>query len=305
MHAKMRFVHPASSRVLRRWFFVSVGLATVVLFLLRFLVFPEHSGMADWEQTTSSVLDNLIAAALTSLALGIAYVLFSPADTPPAVDIIHSRDIPDLIHDSARTCDRWEVRARTASYFVRVTLPLLVENALRRGGQISIKVLVIDPRDDNVMRAYATFRSNHANAGWTPERAKTEILSTILACAIYQNEAPRLDIEVALSPAFWLLSLDITEDVILVTGQNKGDPCLCIRRGSDMYSIWRDEFMATYGGSHIVRPKIDGVTIHDLKRPNTDTSDRVRSLFKSLGLDVNDQNINDSIHYGERKHNYE
>jgi hypothetical protein len=197
-------LHPARSVALRRWFFASLVLAATVIILVRFLIFPETQNAADWTNTVGAVLDNLLAAVVTSIAIGLTYVILLPPHEVESVEIIQPRLIAGAIEAAARDCTRWHIRARTASYFSRVVLPLLRDNALRTGGSIQVKIQVLDPRNDEALETYAVYRSNSpgASALWSAQRVRTEIYSTILAAAIYRNEAPRLDIEIGFSPSF-------------------------------------------------------------------------------------------------------
>ncbi len=300
-------MHPARSTALRRWFFTSLLLAATVIILVRFLVFPETRDAADWESTVGAVLDNLLAAVVTSLAIGLTYVLLLPSPAAEQVEVIQSGMISGAIEAAARDCTRWHIRARTASYFVRKILPLLRDNALRAGGSIHIKLQLLDPRNDEALEAYAVYRSNRpgASAVWNAERVRTEIFSTILAAAAYRNEAPRLDIEVGFSPDFWVLSMDLSDDVVFVTGQNKGEPCLRILRTSPLFSGWREDFDAGYSMCRVIRPSAPGVRLRDLSRPSVATLRDIRAFFDSIGFPgMQDSALKEIATYMRREHNY-
>lgn len=299
-------MHPARSRVLRRWFVMSLILAISVIVLLRFTIFPVHVEQSDWRQTLGAVLDNLLASAVTSLVAGIALMLLFPAQDNPSVELIQNREIPQLIYDSTSKAQQWDVRARTASYFARVTLPLLRDAAFRTGGDISIRIQVLNPSNDAAMAAYARYRSNHAGAVWSVDKVKAEIFSTILAAAIYRNEAPRLHIQIGLSESFWVLSLDACEDLVVVTGQNKGDPALVIRQGSPLFREWREDFEASFSVCQMITPSIEKITRKDLEEGTEEVKKAVQGLFESLGMpSLTPEHVDSAIVYWKRKHNYE
>ncbi|WP_380169509.1 hypothetical protein [Jannaschia sp. R86511] len=185
-----------------------------------------------------------------------------------------------------------------------MTLPALRDNALRRGTTIRITIATLDPTNDWVMKAYADFRNNRASAGWTPERARTEIYSSILAAAVYKNEAPRLEIEFSLSPSLWLLSIDVSDRVILVTGQNRGDSCLAIGRESELYQQWRDEMYSTYSGGRTIKPMLPGLRVADLPEPSEETLTSILAFFSDLGLPLEQDKARDVATYMARSHNY-
>jgi hypothetical protein len=300
-------LHPARSKVLRGWFFIALILAAAVILLLRFKFFPEAKDAADWKNTVGAVLDNLLAAVATSLAIGLAYVFLLPSPEAESLEVIQPRSIAEVIEAAARNCTRWHVRARTASYFTREILPLLRDNALRSGGSIRIKVQILDPENGEALEAYAVYRSNKpgASAAWSAARVRTEIYSTLLAAAVYRNEAPRLQIDVGLSPDFWVLSLDLSDDTALIAGQNKDEPALCIRKSSQLFSGWSEDFDAGFSMCRIIRPSVPGLNIRDLSRPSAATLGSIRSFLDSMGFtNIQDAELKEIAKFMSREHNY-
>ncbi|MDR7319935.1 MULTISPECIES: hypothetical protein [Catenuloplanes] len=300
-------LHPARSAVLRRWFFVVLALAAAVILLVRFLAFPTSTDSPAWANTVGAVLDNLLAAVVTSIAIGLSYVLLLPSPEAERVEILPAKSISGALESAARGCTRWSVRARTASYFARKILPVLKDNALHSGGSIQIRIQLLDPENDAAVKAYAQYRSNKpgASAAWSEQRVRTEIYSTILAVAVCRNEAPRLDIEVGFSPDFWVLSLDLSDDSAFITGQNKGDPCLVVRQESDFFNGWRDDFDAGFLMCRVVKPSMPSMRMSDFKRPSAATLNEIRSLFASVGLTaVGDLELREIAAYMRRDHNY-
>src|ERR1017187_2005791 len=105
------------SAVLRRWYFLSLGLVFVTLFVLRLtLLSSNHNGQAIF-QSLADVTDNLIAATLTALIVGAAYVFLYPADPYAEHEVVRSMDIAQVISEECRTAREWAVRSRGANYF--------------------------------------------------------------------------------------------------------------------------------------------------------------------------------------------
>ena len=141
-------MHPARSLTLRRWFFTSVLLGLALILVVRFTLVPNVAKMPSWQQTLASVLDSLTASAVTSLVIGLAYVLLFPKEEASAVEVLpSSREIERTIIRSARDAQHWSVRARTANYFTKVTLPRLADAALSSGGAIIVRMQVLDPEN--------------------------------------------------------------------------------------------------------------------------------------------------------------
>jgi hypothetical protein len=301
-------MHPARSRFLRRWFIASLLLTISLLIIVRFKFFSDLSLSADWETTLATVLDNLLASAATALIVGLAYIFLFPNVESEALESVQGRDISSLISSAANNARQWDVRSRTASYFTRVTLPMLRDTAFRSGGDVDIRIQTLNPDNDAALASYARFRSNHAGAAsvWTVERVRGEIFATILAAALIHNEAPRLRIKVGLSDSFWVMSVDACENVVIVTGQNRGDPALVIKADSPHFQEWREDFDASFSVCRIVTPKILNLTVKDLDHPTPQTADAVKQLLLSTGTKLlTDAHVASAMDYQKRKHNYE
>jgi hypothetical protein len=300
-------VHPARSKVLRRWFFASVLLALALILVIRFTLAPSAANIPAWRQTLGSILDNLAAAAFTSLALGLAYVLLFPAEEQSAVEVLQSHQIERVIIQSAREARRWAVRARTANYFTRVTLPQLADAALSSGGSVNVRMQVLDPENENLLASYARFRSNHPGAAtrWTTAKVRREIYAAILMAALVRGRAPRMDIEVGLSPAFWVMSLDLSDDMALLTGQDRGDPAMMIHRGSRFYDCWSQDFDASFTECRKLRPELDPELSLKIVEKPTDNMPALKEFFISLGMNCcSDVELREIIAETKLEHHY-
>jgi hypothetical protein len=164
------------------------------------------------------------------------------------------------LREEVESATEWSIRARTANYFCRETLPRLVDKSLANHSALRIRVLMLDPSDDALLDQYVAFRGAESHDGqpWSRARVRHDIYASLLLIAVQAVRNPRLEIEIGFSSAFWTLSQDMSQRMILVTGQYKGDPA--IRLGSDgvHYNSWRDDFDALLSISrrYVVTPSI-------------------------------------------------
>lgn len=282
--------HPARSPALRRWYFVTLALVLIVCLFTRVYLFPQAPDISPLKNTVGSILDNVMGAIVVALFVGGAYVFLFPAEEAEALEVISSREIAKVIEDGTFHARQWSVRARTANYFSAVTLPLLTKSVLETGRSCAIRAQVLDPDNEKLMRAYAKFRSNHSgdSARWSPQRVQQEVYSAILQVALCKREAPRLDALIGLSPGFWVLSLDLSDDMALVTGQNRGESGLIFRGRSPLYSGWVDDFEASFTESRILTIEAAEIDRARLKNPSTEDIRRVATFFNSHGLHKHD-----------------
>jgi hypothetical protein len=278
--------HPIRSAALRRWYFASLLGGAAVLLLARLLIFPADAQQATWRLTIGAVLDTLFAAAIASIILGIVIVLLFADDPAEVLEVVESREIARLIKQEASRARQWDVRARTANYFSNTTLPALREAALDGGWACRVRMQVLDPENDALLAAYARFRSNHPGqvAAWSVERVRCEIYAALLQVSLCRSEAPRLEVKIGLSPAFWVVSLDLTDRLALLTGQDRGEPALTHRSPSSFYSSWQDDFDASFTECRTLEPGPCTIPRAELQSPSAEIIDELGRLFEGWGF---------------------
>ena len=299
--------HPLKSPVLRRWYFAVLIASFTLLLLLRLKIFPARAPDATWKVTVGATLDTLIAATVASVAIGLAYVFLFGSDPNRAMTAIDSREISGEIHRAATQSKEWSVRARTASYFSAVTLPLLKNAALDSGHSCTIRIQVLDVENSSLMNAYAVFRSNHRGEAsrWTQERVRTEIYRVVLQAALSKAEAPRLSIELGFSPAFWVVSLDLTSDFALLTGQDKGEPALILRQDSVFFNSWSDDFDAGFSECRRVTVGPLEISIQELAAKTDAARKAVADLLAEMNLASYSDKFFEAVVGDLGRHNYE
>ncbi|WP_369132008.1 hypothetical protein [Modestobacter sp. I12A-02662] len=277
----------AKTTTLRRWYFLSLVLGFAVVVLVRLFVLPEPTGESDrWVQVTSNVADNLIATILVAIAVGaLVPFLFPSNDSSESIELLDTKAIEDAIEEATKDAREWNVRARTANYFSRHTLPWLTKAALKGRRPVNIKMQLLDPENEDLLRAYARMRSNPAKQ-WTVDRVRLEIYASILEAAICKQEAPRINITVGLSSMNWVMSLDLSDEMALVTGQNKGEPGLLFSKASEFFTGWCDDFESAFAGCRHLIPEHPGITRSGMRQPTDADIVGVRKFFSSLGLNT-------------------
>jgi hypothetical protein len=279
-------VNLARSKFVRRWYFLSLGLSCLVLILLRLtylrITDPDNPVL----ESFSNIADNLIAAVLTSIIVGVAYIYLFPQEDAAAYEIVSSRDIAEVIADQCSKTREWSVRSRGANYFTSVTLPALIESALERGSSIRVRVQSIDPERSVLPETYAESMSDiRSRVGtWTPARARLEVCASLLRAAMLVREAPRVSVEFGLSPSIWVMSLDLTDQIALVTGQNKGEDALLFRKKSQFFKPYLDDFDISWRACRIVNPRLNHSVPNDHRKLKEEHFVILDEFYDSLGI---------------------
>lgn len=291
---------PRDSPNTRVLYFGALGAVALILVLVRFVFVPNRAGQSTFQATCGTVIDGLLAATLASVFVGLGYVLVLSRRERVHIDYLPSKQIKGELEQAARVATHWKVKARTASYFVRYTLPLLAANS-----SASIKIELLDPESDSMLQNYMGFRSSHPGSdGWNLDKIRREIYGSILVIALYNNRYARLDFDVRLSLSFWMLSFDCAPSAIFICGQNKGDSAISLPQHSEFYRHFDDDFDASFASARRISPAIENFTLEDLPRPLTPAArNAIRQMFMDLGLSrTEDDEIEAVVQLAQRRH---
>jgi hypothetical protein len=277
-------MNPVRVRYLRRWYFAGLIVSLLILILVRYFVigYTAPGSGSTFRTVTTQLVESLIAATIAGGFIAILLIwLFPSEDRTPEMELIEVRDIEPLVRAECNFAREWMVRARTASYFRARTLPWLAESAMSRNASIYLRIQVMDPTNEDLLAAYMRYLSAHEGTAkrWTADRVRNEIYATIVSVYLWRERCPRLEFEVGLSPAFWIVSMDISQRLALITGQRKNHPALSYRDGTSFYDTYLDEFEAGMQGCRLLD---SSARVPALKRVGIAT---VESLLDKLGFD--------------------
>lgn len=249
-------MHPVRIRQLRVWYFIAIICLIALLLVVRFFVLADSEGSAATARDIAGqVIDSLVGAAGAALAISILLILFVPEDKESGTfRFLSSDQIEGAIREGTTGAREWSVRARTARYFRRRTLPWIAASSVQAGRTVRIRVQLLDPGDVNLLGDYVDYQASEATSGreFDVNRVRREILATLVTLLDYNTRYPRLSIEVGLSRSLWLMSLDICDDRAIICGQHGGHPAILHSEGSSFYNTTRDEFEAGFASSRVL-----------------------------------------------------
>lgn len=271
---------------MKRWYFLCLGILLALLILARYTIVVPTAKSAVALQSTANVMDNLIAASVTSVIIGLGYLYLYPEPKQDSFQIVRSRDIAAYISNKTGTAREWSVRSRAANYFTTVTLNDLANAALRDGKSVSVRVQVIDPTNDGLLSGYASaMQDSHKTvATWSTHRAKIEVYASLLRAAFISKQAPRVDISFGLSPHLWVMSLDYSDEFALVTCQRKGDDALAFATSSEFYRGWSDDFESEWSSCRVIRPRLSEEVLVSVQKFRASDYGRIEGFYSDLGL---------------------
>jgi len=154
-----------------------------------------------------------------------------------------------LAHERARRdTTRWVFRGGTGTYLRAVTLPQCVLEAQRQRRQLSMKIDIVNPVDEQVCAAYArfrrTFRQGYGGgdlAEWTTERTRKESYATVVAASWHRQRLDTLEIDVHLSSVAPALRFDLSDTCLIITQDDPRRVALHVARDRPLYDYYLTE----------------------------------------------------------------
>jgi hypothetical protein len=277
-----------------RWFYAASVVTLVAIFLLRFVLLPKLMGphaLSPWE-TTGKILDAFLTALIASVVITLLREWLTPEYMQSAaIEVIEPFRIAETLRLALEKTDEWWYRGHSGRHFRAVTLPKLAEDARARSITIAIRLQILDPTDDATCARYANYRLSLASATegapWTKQRARNELIATILSAYAWKAEIPRLDFKIALFDNLSLFRIDLSSRLALITKEAKQEPALKCDEESIFYTSFRQDLVLGFEQAKALPDNVACVPLRDL------TLEHVRRFINDVGF--GNLNMDDSV----------
>ncbi len=218
--------------------------------LVRFYIFG-------WDGFWSSLIDPLVAGVLLAIIALVWYRLTAP-DSGFAEDL----EVVEPWNNNSKlgtplssTKDYW-FRGRSGRWFRNVAIPTLSKAASQEQRTRTITMILPDPEDDTVLKAYANHRNSLTGSTdnhWTPNRIQLEILATIIVAGQTAANNRLLQTQIFLIPDFSVFRYDLSDDGLMMTREDPRMPGWFSRKDTRFYtSVKEDLRIATERGRKIM-----------------------------------------------------
>ncbi|WP_234430829.1 hypothetical protein [Streptomyces sp. NRRL F-4489] len=240
---------------------------------------------------TLLVLGTLAVGSLTERMRRKSDIQEAVADTRRALEdlamvrSLTGDQVGDALERARAQTNLWYFKGGTGTYLRAVTLPRCVEAATRQRTQLSVKIDIINPADEQTCAAYARFRQTFARRrnddaadAWTADRTRKEAYATVLAACWFRQRLDTLEISVHLSSGVPTLRFDLSESCLVITQDDPNRVNLLVARDQPLYDYYVTEL-------HQSREQ---ATALDLRGAgplgDAPTVDEVRAAFDGVGL---------------------
>lgn len=236
----------------RRTFYLVVGLILALSLVTRFFVLP-YFAPAQALTTAAllgSLLDNFVVSLFLAVFLGAFVFWLTPSIVKQsAIAVVEPKQINPLLKAAATGTRAWVYKGACGRYTRATTIPKLAEAARLEGIGRDITICLLNPKNEAVCTAYATYRRSlkSASAGipWTCQVVQEEIIATTVTALKYQFSEPLLRIRVFFVDHFSAFRLDISDHFVILTKEDKEASALRADAGTYFYDSYKDDVRLT------------------------------------------------------------
>lgn len=201
-----------------------------------------------WDVASSlpvPILDNLIAALISAAVVFLLYLMLGgPAKGLNGVQVLEAIRSNELHQKALRTTSRWWHHGHYAGWVRGDVMRALAQPSHHRDTEIC--AVILDPRVEDLCRAYTRFRrassSQHLEPEWTRVTIYSEIYSTILAAQFHNADRTNLSVRIFLRPEFAVYRIDINDEWAALTCVDPREPPIILGRDSNWFETMDSNF---------------------------------------------------------------
>lgn len=236
----------------RRTFFVVVGLIFLLALAARFFVVPFFDycqRIGGWE-LAALLLDNLVVSLLVAVFIGgFVFWLTPEIVKKSSIEVIEPKQINPSLKGAATTTKSWVYKGACGRFTRSATLPALAAAAKVEGIGRDLTICILNPRNTSLCSEYAIYRrslkSAETSTKWTTESVQEEVLATAVTVLKYQFSEPLLRIRLFFVDHFSAFRLDIADQFVVITKEDKEASALRAEAGTYFYDSYKDDVRLT------------------------------------------------------------
>jgi len=266
----------------RRAFYVVVLLLLALALVMRFWVLPVYEPALKVSATAilASLLDNLAVSVFVTVAIGSFVFWLRPEIMKRSViEVIEPKQINRLLKTAAETSSSWIYKGTCGRYTRATTLPKFAQAARAAGIGRDVTICILNPRNSALCAAYATYRRSLKSGNgtrWTQQMVQQEAIATAVTALKFMYSEPLLRIRLFFVDSFSAFRLDISDQYVIVTKEDKEASALKADAGTYFYDSYKDVRLTERQGSEIKSPGLE------LNGPISEPL--LRDVIKRVGL---------------------
>lgn len=231
----------------RKTFYLIIGLVLLITLFIRIFIIPifDSSLSISFIKVLVMILDGLFASLIVTVLIGIFIFWLTPKIVKNSMmEVISPKEISHLLKMAMIHSKKWEFKGATGRYTRSVTIPEMAEAARAESIGREIRLSLINPNNTVLCKEYATYRRSLKSAktdSWDYKRVRNEVVATIVSALITKHDEPLLRIEIHLLDHFSSFRLDISDDYVVITKEDKEASALRADKKTYFYNSYIDE----------------------------------------------------------------
>jgi hypothetical protein len=261
----------------------------LALGLLRYRLLPfwNPSLSRGATEALAQLTEGLVTTLIVTILIGAFIFFVTPAVMRVAkLEPVDPKQINPLLKEAALKSINWTFRGGMGRYTRAETLPVLVRRGRDSGTRRKIRIMLIDPDNARTCHSYASYRNGLASGSkgerLTADQVRDQILATIIAATRAGFAESMVDVELFVLPVWSVVRIDISDQYVIVTSEDRREPGLRADNGTHFYGTYAKDldFLAKQGRSL--------PTLESLNDASMSSPDDLPNLLNHLGLNHND-----------------
>jgi hypothetical protein len=235
-----------------------------------------------------SVLDNIIAGIITTIAIGAFLFHIRPKPEMDAKFISSKKFNTYFSSLLDAEPDEWYFRGGFGRYLRSEVLPRL--NQIASGGTtVKVYAQLLNPSNDKLCELHKDLRNTTSQTKikerWTVNMVKANLYATIVVASIYESKNTLLDITVHLIDFFSSDRIDISSKSGIITKDDRKMPGLTFQKESPHYDAYKTDLTIT---ERQAVDKVKALKNGQDYEPGHLTKDHVKEILTELNFSEGD-----------------
>lgn len=235
----------------RRLFSIIVVGALLTILLLRFIVLPHFTNKAiPFDEIVDTIFGELFSTIIVTASISLFLLWVSMPSHEKKIEIIEPKRILEELSKARHSTNFWYYDGAVARFTRTNTIPELVKKIKETNERMTLKILVLDPRNTKVVSDYCNYRKGLKSAkkfqSWDVNYVKADIYATIHVALESMSENPLLEVEIGLKNNFSIFRYEISSRSIIITMEDPQDPAVLHTSDSSLYSGYKEAFQQAF-----------------------------------------------------------
>ncbi|WP_313001833.1 hypothetical protein [Chryseobacterium gleum] len=276
--------HKHTKRVFLSLFGVSfLAIALIQIFLIPYLESQKIN--ENFLYYIKRLFDSFLISFFISIIIALFTNYFEIPDEDKKIEILEPYKSNEKFKNAYGTISFWYFSGGLGRYNRDKTLNAFNTKSKNTNTHLSLKFLILDPRDNSVCSLYAKYRNSLSSSEsnsfkWDEYNVKLELLATVIIAAIIGSGNNLLNIDLRVKKNFNTIRLDINDNEIFITKEDKREASIYSKKETYIYRTFFEDFLQTFKSSE----KIE-IEIESKYNINTLTIEDLKSILKKLNLE--------------------